>query len=111
MDTSVVYVEQELAEAYHKVWSYADFLYRQMEEFDRILKDIQETAINDNLICAELSNLSSEVKPFANEVYRGVNETLQGVVWGALADVDTADNFRYPDYMLDGISALLARYL
>lgn len=112
MARDVVYSESELCVAKNVLLSYADYLARQMEAFNKELGNIQGKVIDDKLICAGISNLSFRVKPLAKNVYETVNRDVCQVVDNAMSEVSkAADAFKYPASLLDTISSLLAAFL
>lgn len=112
MAQDVVYSESELCMAKNNLLSYADYMVRQMDAFQKALSDIQAGAIQDKLICAGISGLSFRVKPLAKNVFRVVDQDVCKAVDNAISEVSTAaDAFKYPASLLDTISSLLSAFL
>lgn len=111
MDRSVYIEESELSVAGNQIKSYADFLARSIEEYIRILADIQkDKAISDDLICAEISLLAEQMMPYKLSIYDNC-ERITEIISSNIADIVSEDDFRYPAEISAKISSLLASFL
>lgn len=111
MSRYVVMDEGELSRAANQIKSYADFIARSIEEYIQILAKIQnEKAISDELICAKLSELATQVAPYKSSIYDEC-EKITKIINDDISAITGEDNFKYPGEWLASISALLAQFL
>ena len=111
MGQSVVLDEAEIAKASNQITTYAEFLTGIIEEYVKILMDVpKEKAIVDVLICTELLDLIRKVTPYKFQICQtgdDVSEAMKDIY----AEVESADDFKYPGEFMATVSALLANFL
>ena len=108
MSNSVICSEREFLVARNKMCNYADFLTRKFGEFSRILSWIQSSALEDDLISAELTRLVDEMKPTLEALNQVINSELKGLINSELTNIAQADDFRYNSSLLDEIYTILS---
>ena len=107
----VVVSDGELSIAGNQIKKYAEFLVSSIEEYVRVLAEIQnEMAISDDLFCAKLSELAEKILPYKNEICDECDRITQ-IIIDDVEEIASADNFRYPSEIISSISAQLARFL
>lgn len=110
METGVVCSEAEMSMLSNVINEYIDFLQRTMEEYTRILSDIQEMAVKDETICNALSSIAKEVRKqkFPLRIEKGLlSERMKRYA----RNIEDADKFQFPNEFGARVSALLARML
>ena len=108
---SVVCSAPEIRIACNQIDIYLDFLVGQMENYMEILSFVQENAIQDEKISAELSAIAKEVKVCANELKILYEDNIRMTVNRQISEISAADNFQYPHELLARISSFLASFL
>lgn len=110
METGVVCSEAEMSMLSNSLNEYIDFLQRAMDEYIKILSDIQEMAIKDGTICSALSSIESELRARKLPLWIEKGQ-LSEQMKRYIRNIEDADKFQFPNEFGAKVSALLARML
>lgn len=109
MPKDIVYDEIELSMVMNSIVNYADFLSRCIEQYIGLLNQLKNKGIQDELICSKIEALVVAIKPYKTVIYeecKGISEKVNK----SLIEVESADNFYFPNDIVSMISSLLAKF-
>ncbi len=109
MAKDIVYDEIELSMAMNSIVNYADFLSRCMEQYIGLLNRLKNKGIQDELICSKIEELALAMKPYKTVIYeecKSINEKVNK----SLTEVESADNFYFPNDITSMVSSVLSKF-
>ena len=110
MTHDVICDEAELMIAANQIMDYAQFLDESIGTYIKILAKIQNKGIKDDLVCARLSELATEVKPVKTSLAKCSEDTVVKIRQYVDA-VAAADNFKFSSDLQGSILTVLAQLL
>lgn len=110
MTRDVICDEAELAITANQIMDYAYFLDGCISTYIKILRRLQEEGIQDDLVCAKLSELAAEVGP-VREALSESGEEVSQYIRQYLNEVAAADSFRFMSDLQGTVLAVLSKLL
>lgn len=101
--------EDEIAIAIKKIRRHIEFLSECFLEYSTILNKIPGAGIEDENISNALRALAGRVS--TNNTLAAETESLENITVGYLRELESADNFSYPELSMGDIIGLLASFL
>ena len=109
MKTDVVSAEAEMSVAANNIQEYASFLSRTIQEYTNILAEIQNKAIQDDLICAKLSGIEKSLRPYKTS-FADDGEELKQAVKEFIRCVEAADCFSFSSDVVFKMKSLFSLF-
>ena len=110
MAQNVICAESELSKAANKISVYAEFLSTSIESYIKILSDMQGNGISDDLICARLTELASNISPYRTKL-TDQSSAISSYIKKYISNVESADDFAFPESITSSIASIVAKLL
>ena len=108
MRTDIVSAEVELTVAANQIARYADFLAESIQAYVKILIQLQERGIQDDLVCAKLSDIAIKVAPAIKKLDNEGTE-IRITIANYISEVEKAEKIAFPTGIVDIIRSLFAQ--
>lgn len=110
MKTDIVSAEVELSVAVNQIERYADFLAESIQSYIRILSQLQENGIHDDMVCARLSEIAFAVHPAIQDL-TDQSDMIRSRISAFISEVEKVDNFAFPSGIVSMLKSLLAQLI
>lgn len=110
MKQDFILAESEISTAVNKITNMANFLVQSVDDYIAVLSKLQTDGINDNRICAEISELAALVKSNRASV-QAVSDQLAGYINVGISEAESCDNFQFPSDFMTEVTSLLSRFI
>lgn len=110
MATDLVLDESELSIAKNKIDRYFDFLEGCFSDYSAILDSIPGSGLEDVKITTQLF-LLRQVVALQKQQFYSQCKTVDNAINSHVSELETADNFTYPDMSFHDIISILASFL
>lgn len=110
MRKDIVSAEAELSVAANQIARYADFLAESVQTYVQILSRLQTQGIQDDLVCARLTEIALSVQPAVREL-GDQSETIRSKVSEFISEVEKVDKLAFPSGVIEIIKSVFSQFI
>ena len=110
MAYDTIFDDSEFAMAFYRIQTQANFLVSCIESYTKIVSDLVVAGFEAEAIDSALLSHVSVIRALSKTIKSGY-ESISEIPTEARADIEQADDFQYPDSLLETVKSLLAAFL
>lgn len=110
MSTDIICAEGELSKAVNQIGEYSDFLVRTIRAYKKIVEEIQNQGIQDELINKKLAEMMVLLNPLEHLLITE-NSFISIKIGKYITSIEQADQFIFPADVTSSVMSILSYFL